>query len=307
MKVLAPAKINLCLDIVGRREDGYHEIETLFQTVSLYDSLDISWKSGGGKDGGMKAPISLKVDSGNDDCPQGPENIVWQAARSFQRDFDPGGTCRIRLKKNIPVQAGLGGGSSDAAAVLIAARKTYIKGHGISGKDPSLDRIALSLGADVPYFLKGGCAFASGVGEKIVPLSPAPQFWAVLVKPEVGLSTREVYRWHDEYRGKGRKTSGGSGLTPGSKNNKMMRLIVRGKPLQVWSRYLFNCFEEVVFQKIPELCRIKERLIRSGAENALLSGSGSALYGIVSSRSQGESIKRKMRGLGVRIWVVHSI
>lgn len=312
MKARAPAKINLYLDILGSREDGYHRIETLFQTVSLYDELEV-------RDAGPGSGVSLEVkrDGGRpmgEECPADGRNIVWKAAERFLEKFRPGRGCRIALTKRIPIQAGLGGGSSDAAATLQALSKLFL---GRKAREPrtrsALHRMATRLGADVPFFLEGGCAEATGIGERIAPLGTFPRFWAVVVKPRIGCPTKEVYRWFDERFGKGtrierRKTIAQSGLTCQPKLNKISRLVSQKRPLKVWVPCLYNRFEEVVFGKFPELARIKDSLIDLGAENALMSGSGSALYGIVSSREKGERMLPRLKKAGhENAWLVRSV
>ena len=292
MRILAPAKINLYLDIVGVRSDGYHELETIFQTVNLYDSLEIQK---------AKPPIALKVSlPGNLDISglEGPQNIVWKAADRFFKKLKISGACKIAIKKNIPIQAGLGGGSSDGAAVLKALKKIFLKKSG-APQERVLEQAAASLGADVPFFLKGGCAFGEGAGEKLSSL-PVPKFWAVLVKPKIGLSTREVYGWYDARPPQ-------KPLTGNHKIRKMIGLIRLRKSSRDWSDLIYNCFEDVVYSRVPELGRLKRILLAQGARNALLSGSGSALFGLADSKVQGEKIKRAMVRMGLEAWVVRSV
>lgn len=158
MKILAPAKVNLHLAIGNLRPNGYHDLETVFQTVGLYDELVFS----------RSRDINLKVFGPqiSPDFPCGPENIVWRSADEFFRAFRILPGVNITLKKNIPVQAGLGGGSSDAASALKGCARLFLKKLGHK-EEKILHSIALRLGADVPFFLKGGCALARGVGEKL--------------------------------------------------------------------------------------------------------------------------------------------
>ena len=299
MNLKAPAKINLYLDILGRRADGYHELKTLFQTVSLYDELSLRARPA------PSASIHLDVDmsalhSGSKKvCPGDRTNIVWRAAELYLEKFPAKKSLHFTLKKQIPVQAGLGGGSSDAAAALLALSQKR--------QTPNqLTTIAAKLGADVPFFLNKGCAVASGIGEKLAPIRPIPRFWAVIVKPKIGLSTKEVYGWLDSASTRKKAPSGSLTNTPNL--NKIINLIRKGKSMKEWSPCLFNRFEEVVFEKVSELRAIKSRLLDSGAHNALLSGSGSALFGLATSRQEALNIKTKFntrRGEGV--WVVHSL
>ncbi len=291
MKIQAPAKVNLYLAILGRLPNGYHELETVFHTVSLSDTLEV-----------VPAPkISLKVTG-----PQVPknfpirrDNIVWRAAAEFIKAFGVKGGLKISLRKNIPVQAGLGGGSTDAAAVLTACSKLFLKKCGNREK-AVLHKIAKGLGADVPFFLEGGCAVAGGIGEKLKKLPPA-RFHAVIVKPKIGLSTPEVYGWYDQ------TLDGGKPLTPAPEIRKILSPLRSRKPSGAWAEYLFNSFEDVVFMRAPEVGRIKSALIAQGCYAALLSGSGSALFGLVKSKAEGEKISRKLRSQGLKAWAVQAV
>lgn len=319
MKILAPAKINLYLNIVGKRKDGYHKIETIFQTVSLYDSLEIVARVSTPTaadpaiyDKAVQLAVLRRNIGGpknhpQTDCPKDRNNIVWRAAELFFRKFKLSGKCKIALKKEIPIQAGLGGGSSDAAATLRGMAGLFLKNNlDRSKSEILLHQIALELGADVPFFLSGGCAQASGIGEKIARIVPAPKFWAVIVKPAVGLSTPAVYRWFDQDQNQF-ASERKSELTSPPDLNKIVYSIRAQKSVKDWSRCIYNCFESVVFKRVRELGKIKQLLIRSGAMNACLSGSGSALFGIASSRLQAERIKKRLKDSRLKSWIVHSI
>ncbi|MBI4217647.1 MAG: 4-(cytidine 5'-diphospho)-2-C-methyl-D-erythritol kinase, partial [Elusimicrobia bacterium] len=177
VRILAPAKVNLTLEILGKRKDGYHAIETIFQTVSLYDRIRIFKREN------SRSPILLRVlapqPHSPQNCPADRTNLVWRAADLFFKKFRIRGSCEITLEKNIPAQAGLGGGSSDAAATLLALSKLY--NPRTPSLQPTLRTLAAQLGADVPFFLKGGCAWARGLGEKISPLERPKKFWLVIV------------------------------------------------------------------------------------------------------------------------------
>lgn len=301
MKVLAPAKINLYLQIGKKRKDGYHELETIFQTISLYDQIEISPSPR------SSPPLSLKVvpASFRKICPENSRNLAWRAAELFLKKFTIVSSTSLLLKKQIPAQAGLGGGSSDAAAVLKALSQIHFLSTKKKLSRRALPEIASQLGADVPFFLQGGCALARGIGEKIEPLPTLTKFWCVIVKPSLGLSTAEVYRWHDQDQKK--RIGGNNWLTSRRNLNKILYLMRHEKPAQEWSPYLYNSFESSVYQRVPMLAQLKEKLIRCGAMNACLSGTGSALFGIASSQSQAEKIKKKLKGAGKEIWVAHSV
>lgn len=303
MKVSAPAKVNLYLEILGRRRDGYHEIKTLFQTVSLCDTLELNSRPASDPSISLKLDCSALKNGSRGTCPANNTNIVWRAAELFAQSFPMRQELRFTLKKQIPVQAGLGGGSSDAAAALLALATVQRPGKSRAG--PRLSKIAAQLGADVPFFLNKGCALAAGIGEKITPIRPAPKFWAVIVKPPIGLSTREVYGWLDSARA--RKNSPTIHLTNTLYLNKIINLIKAGRSAREWCPYLYNRFETVVFEKVKELRAIKSRLLDEGAYNALLSGSGSAIYGIVPSRSAALKIQRKFDLKRGGVWIAHAL
>ena len=290
MKISAPAKVNLYLSIGKSRPDGYHDLETVFQTVGLYDELVLE----------RSRDINIKTSGPQmpPDFPDGPKNIVWRAADEFFRAFrvPPGVT--IALKKNIPVQAGLGGGSSDAAAALKGCARIFLKKMGPK-EGKILHSIALKLGADVPFFLKGGCALAGGVGEKLSPL-PCADFWAVIVNPAIGLSTREVYGWFDQ-------AAGYRPLTPPPQIRKILDPIRLRKPSKSWAGSVYNSFQDVVIRRVPEIAEAVSALLREGCSSALLSGSGSAVFGIVKDKAQGEKVRKALGRSGLKSWVVRSV
>ena len=290
MKIPAPAKVNLYLSIGKRRPDGYHDLETVFQTVGLYDELTLlPAKKISLRASGLQLPSQF---------PLGSENIVWRAAEYFFRAFGVTSGLKITLKKNIPVQAGLGGGSSDAAAVLKGCAKLFLKK--ISPKDDKkLHAIARSLGADVPFFLEGGCALATGVGEKLTKLPYAP-FHAVIVKPKIGLSTKEVYGWFDQAAEAG-------ALTPAPQIRKIVRQIRFRKASGKWAGLAFNSFQDVVVRKAPEVGAAISALFGAGCETALLSGSGSAVFGFVKDHAQGKKVSQSLGRSGWRAWAVQSV
>lgn len=186
MRVRAFAKINLSLRVLGRRPDGYHELRTVFQSIALHDTLTIRRTRG-----------TLTFSCDDPDCPPDRDNLVWRAAvrvwRASGRRGAPRGVA-IRLAKRIPIQAGLGGGSSDAAAVIRALGALW------RVSVPRQQSIAAALGADIPYFFEGGTALGLERGDAIFPLVDRPPAWVVLVVPSFGVSTKEAFRWCDRDR-----------------------------------------------------------------------------------------------------------
>jgi 4-diphosphocytidyl-2-C-methyl-D-erythritol kinase len=261
----APAKLNLVLRIGGKRLDGYHEIESLFVPVGLCDTLNIS-----------KMKQGLKVSCTGRELPEGPENLVYRAALSFFGETGIGDGARITLVKRIPISSGLGGGSSDAAATLKGLNTLW--DEPLVGKD--LERLALSLGADVPFFLLQRPAIARGIGELLEPLRVFPLFWYVIVSPDLMVSTAWAY---GEVR---------LGLTLGGNTNILK--VSNATALKI-PDLLFNDLESVTLSKYPFLCSIKESLLALGALGALMTGSGPSIFGVFESEHKaneaGETLK----------------
>ena len=189
MRLRAFAKINLDLRILGVRPDGYHDISTVFQAVSVHDTLTVDSRAG---------PLTVTCD--DDRVPVGEGNLAARAVRAMWRECDrPGGASgvRVHIEKRVPVAAGLGGGSADAAAVIMGLARLW----DLPDSDPRLARAAASVGADVPFFLVGGTALGTGRGDVLVPLDDATPLDVVIVKPPFGVATVEAYRWFDELFG----------------------------------------------------------------------------------------------------------
>ena len=264
--VKAPGKLNLHLRITGKRPDGYHEIESLFVPVALWDTLNIS-----------KANKGLKVICKGTELPEGRENLVYRAALLFFKKTGIEDGARIILVKEIPISSGLGGGSSDAAAVL-KGLNTLWDGT-LSGK--GLEELALSLGADVPFFLFRGPAIARGIGEILEPVSGFPLFWYVIVSPMLEVSTAWAY-------GQVRLRLTGEG-------NKDKIKYFNAAALKI-PDLLYNDLESVTLGKYPFLCSIKESLLALGALGALMTGSGPSIFGVFDSEHKaheaGESLRR---------------
>ena len=250
-RVRALAKINLDLRVLGKRPDGYHELRTIFQTVSLADSLDIAFTPGGETAIELDDPLAIS------------DNLVVRAARRVLDAIGIAGQVRIRLAKCIPMGAGLGGGSSDAAAVLLTL--PVLAGRVLDL--PALAEIGRDLGSDVPFFLLGGRAAGIGRGEELFPLPDLPPAPGVLVAPDVPVSTADAYRALSPR------------LTIELQQNKIFSF--QSQAWDVSSRLPpENDFEPAVFELRPELAALKNRLLQAGAWPALMSGSGSALFGL---------------------------
>jgi 4-diphosphocytidyl-2-C-methyl-D-erythritol kinase len=255
----AYAKINLGLDVLRRREDGYHDLRMIMQSVDLYDLITI-----------VKSPTrSIHVESNLPYLPVDGRNIVYRAAQMFRDRFKLREGVNITIEKNIPVAAGLAGGSSDAAATLCALNKIYQ--IGLSTAD--LMKMGVKLGADVPYCIMMGTALSEGIGEILTPLNPMPDCDILLVKPDVSVSTKYVYT--------------NLKLTPYMKHpdiTSMRKAIEKGN-LQELTKHMDNMLETVTIAKYPIISQIKQRMCELGALTALMSGSGPTVFGIYANPS----------------------
>jgi len=254
IRVRAPAKINLCLEVLNKRPDGFHDLRTVFQTISLFDTLGIRFI------GARRTKIDIDSDI--------PNNLVVRAAHAVLDALKLNAELRFTLTKRIPMGAGLGGGSSDAAAVLRAL-------PALAGKSLAIEKLmelAAALGSDVPFFLIGGCALGLGRGTELYPLPAPPAGLGLLVTPEIHVSTAAAY-------GALRRPSGPNATRYSAVQAVTLSLASR----QDWSVHCVNDFERVVFEMHPQLGKIKQKLQRLGASPAMMTGSGSALFGIFGS------------------------
>jgi len=260
--VFAPAKINLCLHVTGRREDGYHDLATLMQRVDVQDRLEITVSSG--------AEITAC-------CPQlmlppGAENIAARAARLFLSYIRDECSVAVRIDKKIPTAAGMGGGSSNAASVLLALNDML----GVNLSQSELISIGVKIGADVPFFLyEQSTAWATGVGERLQPWSGLPPVTFVLANPGIEVSTAWVFKT--------------LGLTCSRPIAKIPRFPVRTSGLV---RLLHNDLEIVTCQRHPVITTIKERLLAGGACGALMSGSGPTVFGAFDDQDQAVKVAK---------------
>jgi 4-diphosphocytidyl-2-C-methyl-D-erythritol kinase len=260
VRAVAPAKLNLGLAVVGKRADGYHDLLTIFQAIDLADELEFRPGARG---------IELQVD-GEDGIPEGSENLVVRAAESLAKARGIPPLARVRLRKRIPAGSGLGGGSSDAAAALVALESLW----GIESDPLLLRRLALELGSDVPFFLTGGTARGEGRGEILTPLPPPPPLGWLLAIPEFRCSTREVFEHLPP------------GLTGSVQELRMLELAISHGDAEMFATHLVNDLELGVARIEPRVLHLKEALRRRGATAVGLTGSGSAMFALF--RSQGD-------------------
>jgi 4-diphosphocytidyl-2-C-methyl-D-erythritol kinase len=268
VRLPAFAKINLCLRVMGQRSDSYHELRTIFQTISLHDTLTLRIEP---KQSGAFVRLMQSTDAS---LPLGRDNLVMRAIEAIAPETGFKGNIFAHLEKRIPVARGLGGGSSDAAAALIGMLR-------LTGSEiplPRLMEIAAGLGADVPFFLFGGRALAVNRGDEIYPLPDAAARTILVVSPrDIGVSTKEAYEWLAPE------------LTRLAKPNRIW-----GFCALCWSRQdgLSNDFEGPVFSRHPRLKEIKDELLERGAADAALAGSGSAVFGVFRNPAQARRAAR---------------
>lgn len=281
VRVHAPAKINLLLRVLDRRPDGFHELRTLFQSIALHDTLTVRT---------VRGPFQLSCT--DPACPTDRTNLVWRAAERVWNAAGRAGApanVALRLTKRVPMQAGLGGGSSDAAAALRVLGARW--GVGIA----RLRRIAESLGSDVPYFFEGGTVLGTGRGERLTALDDLPPFWVTLVIPDFGVSTADAYGWLDRERlllqGAGPHPRAAPRSRRGARvyPEQGVRAALTALDRESGS---VNDLEGPVIGRHPEIGRIVRALTRAGAASAGMSGSGSAVFGLFHQRAAAERAAR---------------
>ncbi|HKO61064.1 MAG TPA: 4-(cytidine 5'-diphospho)-2-C-methyl-D-erythritol kinase [Pyrinomonadaceae bacterium] len=262
IRVQSFAKINWSLRVLGKRPDGYHEISTTLQTISLHDDLLFEQNVSG--------DIFLSCDE--PDIPTSSDNLIVRAALTLKNRYAVDGGASIHLHKRIPTKAGLGGGSSNAAVTLLALNELWHIGAGIA----DLEVVAANIGADVPFFLHGGSAMATGIGTEITPLPDAGTAHLIVLQPRVTVSTAEAYK----------------ALNSPALTSNIPIPILAGSPragdfsesAPARGEDLQNDFELTIFDMEPEIKRAKSALLTAGAESALLAGSGSSVFGIFTDR-----------------------
>lgn len=278
--VRAPAKINLHLRILGLRQDGFHEVQTLLQSIDLHDTLAIRCRPG---------PLTVACRAA--EVPTGRDNLVWSAARALWealgRRGEPAGAA-IMIRKHIPPAAGLAGGSSDAAAAL----RGLCAAWQAPPRTSWLRAVASEIGSDVPYFLTGGAALAGGRGERIRSVPDVEPLWVVLARPAFGVATADAYNWFDAERARPVASRPAAGMPAGWR--------------QTW-RGLVNDLEPAVARRHPDIAVMVERLQRTGALLAAMTGSGSVVYGLYRQRPAAEAARRAVRRRGWRTTLTRTI
>lgn len=270
IEIPSPAKINLFLEVIARRPDGYHEIESVMQLVDLCDCVRLARK-----------PRGIRVSVAGAELPSGRGNLAYKAAALLMDTAGLSDGVHIRLEKRIPVAGGLGGGSSNAAAVLAGLNRLY----GLGRSREELREIGASLGSDVPFFLSDGLALATGRGEILTPLEPWAPRWVVLANPGVPVSTAWAYR------------EVSSKLTEWQRRTSIMDLVTDGRlPWPpVWA---FNRLEAVVLPHRAEVRSLKAILEQGGGAPVLMSGSGASVFAVVPDAASGQVLAARARAAG---------
>ena len=268
------AKINLDLRVLGSRPDGFHDLKTVFQSLALFDNVTVSARRG---------PLSITCDE--PDIPADRRNLAWKAASLLHRTVTGRTTAprdiTIDLRKRVPSEAGLGGGSSNAAMTLLALNALWKLNLDLA----TLSRIGARLGADVPYFLVGGTALGLGRGDDIYPLADLPPVHVVILRPGFGVATADAYQWFDEEARRPSKEPPPLPIPPG---------------WPAWSARLRNDLEAPVVRHHPAISRIRQSLLDAGAAFAAMSGSGSAVFGLF---ERGEAARRTANDLARPGWL----
>lgn len=269
LELKALGKINLGLDILGRRENGYHDVRMVMQTVYLYDRVILE-KS---QRPGIQLMTNLKF------LPANENNIAYKAAALLMKEQGISGGIRITLDKHIPVAAGMAGGSSDAAAVLFGLNRMYELGL----SEEELKQRGVLLGADVPYCIMRGTVLAEGIGEKLTPLPPLPRCYVLLAKPSLSASTQAVYEKYDALE---------------SVEHPDIDGIIRGieqSDIRQAAASMGNVLEQVMIPEYPVIGKIKKTVLEAGALGAMMSGSGPTVFGIFDSRSAAKKAAARLR------------
>lgn len=269
----ALAKINLGLDVVRRREDGYHEVRMIMQTIHLYDRMKISK---------MKTP-GIEIHSNLPFLPVNENNLVYKAGKLLMDEFGIREGVRVDLLKRIPVAAGMAGGSSDAAAMLYGINQLF----GLKLSRQALMERGVTIGADVPYCLMRGTALAEGIGEKLKQLPPMVKCPVLIAKPQISVSTKFVYQ--------------NLKLDEHTVHPDIDRLIqdIRNKDLQAAARDMGNVLETVTIPNYPVIAQIKEQMMHSGAVNSMMSGSGPTVFGLFENEKQAKKAYDDMKQTGL--------
>lgn len=275
------AKINLSIDVLGKRKDGYHLVEMIMQTINLYDRIKISALN----------EDKIVIKSKSLDIPLNDDNIVYKAANLIKNKFNINSGVEIYIEKNIPVAAGMAGGSSNAAGVLVGLNKLW----NLELSEEELKAIGLKLGADVPFCISGQAALAENIGEKLTKIDGLDEDTFILVcKPELFVSTKEIYEEIDSKEIKRRP------------DNKLLINLLKEKDIEGLSRNMYNVLEEVTKDKYPVIDKIEQIMMQNNALGSMMSGSGPTVFGLYSKLEDAERCKEILLQEFKQVYVVKS-
>lgn len=263
----AYAKINLGLDVLGRLENGYHIVKMIMQSVGIYDELTFT-----------KTQSGIVVTTDHAQLPTDDSNLIYKAARIMFETYQLPGGIRIHLNKNIPIAAGMAGGSTDAAATFKGINTMF----GLNCTPEELMQLGVKVGADVPYCIMGGTALAEGIGEKLTPLKAAPDCLVLIAKPPVSVSTKYVYEHLDAKETLDHPDI--DGMIDAIRKSDLTGIVER----------MGNVLESVTVEEYPEIAQIKDRMRQLGAQNSLMSGSGPTVFGIFTEKAVAEEAYKQM-------------
>lgn len=274
----APAKINLTLDVLGKRTDGYHEVEMIMTMIDLADRLSFREIN----------HDKIILESNSMMVPNDERNLVYKAAKLMKKEFSINKGINIYLEKRIPVSAGLAGGSSDAAATLRGLNRLWQ----LNLSENELMKYGEKLGSDVPFCVAGGTAIVRGRGEKVEKINPVPSGWVVLAKPEIRVSTQEIYR-----------NLNLTDIKDHPKNDKMI-IAIDNEDFSEISKLLLNVLEPVTFKLYPQVKYLHQQMKQYGAEGVLMSGSGPTIYTLVNKKSRRNRIYNALKGFCNEVYMV---
>ena len=274
----AYAKINLGLDVIGRLENGYHEVKMIMQTVGIYDVLTFK-----------KIPQGIVITTDHGEIPTDENNLIYKSAKLILEEFGLTEGISIHLEKNIPIAAGMAGGSTDAAATFLGMRDLFE----LEVSEERLRELGVKIGADVPYCIMGGTALAEGIGEKLTKLPAPAKCFLLIAKPDINVSTKYVYEHLDA-----------EGVEKHPDIDEMIKALNLGD-LEGITERLGNVLENVTVKKYPIIQRIKEFMLAQGAEGSLMSGSGPTVFGIFREQEQAKEALEALRkeGLAKQLFV----
>lgn len=280
MKIKAYGKVNISLDVVGKREDSYHLLSMIMQNIDLYDEIEIE-----------KQECGITLECNKSYVPVDNRNLAYKAAEIFKERYDIVDGVKINIEKNIPVSAGLAGGSTDAAAVLKLMNKMF----NVNASESELMEMGLKLGADIPYCIHGGTALCEGIGEKVTAIKPFKDKIIVLVKPAFGVSTKEVYK--------------GFNIEKVKQHPKTSELIkaIENDDLEFVANNMKNLLENVTLKKHKILIKIKEEMNSCGAINSMMSGSGPTVFAFFDDMLKAQRCYEKMKKKYSDVFITRTI